>query len=53
MWSYGMPLGLANGISSGRSRLRRRSSAGSIPIRRAAMSRVTSRASVSNDHGPR
>ena len=36
-----------------RSRLRRRSSAGSMPIWRAAMSSSTSRASDSNCHGPR
>ena len=35
------------------SRLRRRSSTGSTPIRRAAMSSIISRATVSNCHGPR
>ena len=47
-----MPLGLAYGSSSRRSRLRRRSSTGSMPIWRAAMSSSTSRASDSNCHGP-
>ena len=47
-----MPFGFAYGSSSRRSRLRRRSSIGSMPIRRAAMSSSTSRASDSNCHGP-
>ena len=48
-----MPFGFRNGRSSWRSRLRRRSSTGSMPRSRAAMSSRTSRASVSNCHGPR
>src|SRR3954447_17388228 len=52
MLSYVMPFGFLYGSSSWLSMLRRRSSAGSMPMRRAAMSSVTSRASVSNCHGP-
>src|SRR5262245_10075067 len=48
-----MPFALVYGISSWRNRLRRRSSAGSMPISRAEMSSSTSRATDSNCHGPR
>ena len=48
-----MPVGLTYGRSARPRKLRRRSSTGSMSIRRAAMSRRTSRATDSNDQGPR